>query len=585
MHVVIKKSGEPRRVVDLRAVNAATQRQTHATEPPFRQATSVPPNTWRFSSDAWNGYHSIPLDPWDTHVTTFLTPWGRLRYLVAPQGSISSGDGYTYWYDLLIRNIKNIKKLVDDVLGWAKTLYKLFVIIMNFLYHTNSHGVTQNPAKFAWGRREIEYLGFWLTEVGIKPSEETLQAITDFPRPTDITGIRSWFGLIEQVAFAFSKNALMEPFRKLLSKNAVCAWDDHLQKSFETAKKEIVALVSSGVKSFNINSPTCIVTDWSKTGVGFALWQETCSCTKLHPSCCKDSWKLITCGSRFCTAAESRYHPIEGELLALAWGLQKTAYYTLGCENLIALVDHKPLLGLLTTRNLGDIENPRLLHLAEKLIRWKFNLQHVAGAKNHTPDALSQYPVSPSGSVCALNNVFPDIHEESDRIEAQVLATSAIRRVLVISWKSLKDAAISDEEHSSLLHHVQSGKHSWPEKLKDFQKVTEHLSTVDGVVMYKGRVVVPTILRPAVIKNLHLSHRGTSGMMLRTLESVWWPGITGDLEQVRSSCLACTKNAPSQAPMPPVQPPTPDFPFQLISADYFNIEGHNYLVIVDRYSD
>ena len=102
MHVVSKKSGEPRRVVDLRAVNAATSRQTHATEPPFRQATSVPPNTWRFSSDAWNGYHSIPLDPRDTHVTTFLTPWGRLHYLVAPQGSISSGDGYTYWYDLLI---------------------------------------------------------------------------------------------------------------------------------------------------------------------------------------------------------------------------------------------------------------------------------------------------------------------------------------------------------------------------------------------------------------------------------------------------------------------------------------------------
>ena len=103
MHVVSKKNGNPRRVVDLRAVNLATSRQTHITEPPFRQAMSVPPETWRFTSDAWNGYHSIPLDERDRHVTTFLTPWGRMRYLVAPQGSISSGDGYTYWYDLLIR--------------------------------------------------------------------------------------------------------------------------------------------------------------------------------------------------------------------------------------------------------------------------------------------------------------------------------------------------------------------------------------------------------------------------------------------------------------------------------------------------
>ena len=36
MHVVGKKTGEPRRVVDLRPLNAATARQTHTTEPPFR---------------------------------------------------------------------------------------------------------------------------------------------------------------------------------------------------------------------------------------------------------------------------------------------------------------------------------------------------------------------------------------------------------------------------------------------------------------------------------------------------------------------------------------------------------------------
>ena len=46
MHVVGKKSGDPRRVVDLRQVNASTQRQTHYTEPPFSQAMGIAPNTW-----------------------------------------------------------------------------------------------------------------------------------------------------------------------------------------------------------------------------------------------------------------------------------------------------------------------------------------------------------------------------------------------------------------------------------------------------------------------------------------------------------------------------------------------------------
>ena len=178
MHVVGKKTGESRRVVDLKAVNVATSRQTHATEPLFCQASSVPPNTWKFLLDAWNGYLSIPLDTRDRHVSRFLTPWGRMRYLVAPKGSISSGDGYTYWYNLIIRNLPSMKKCINDVLGWAATLAALFFNTVNFLFHMNTHGIIQNPQKFAWGRRQIEYLGFWITEDGVQPIQETLQGIS-----------------------------------------------------------------------------------------------------------------------------------------------------------------------------------------------------------------------------------------------------------------------------------------------------------------------------------------------------------------------------------------------------------------------
>ena len=52
MHVVGKKDRKPRRVVDMRQLNKSSIRQTHHTEPPFRQASSVQPNNWRFSSDA-----------------------------------------------------------------------------------------------------------------------------------------------------------------------------------------------------------------------------------------------------------------------------------------------------------------------------------------------------------------------------------------------------------------------------------------------------------------------------------------------------------------------------------------------------
>ena len=71
--------------------------------------------------------------------------------------------------------------------------------------HTGQHGIVQNPKKFVWGRQELEYIGFWILEDGVRPNDDTLAAIQDFPRPTDITGIQSWFGLVEQVAYSFLK--------------------------------------------------------------------------------------------------------------------------------------------------------------------------------------------------------------------------------------------------------------------------------------------------------------------------------------------------------------------------------------------
>lgn len=123
----------------------------------------------------------------------------------------------------------------------------------------------------------------------------------------------------------------MNPFRQLLSKNAEFKWDDQLQTAFQTAKQEIVKLVTDGVKSFSLNKWICIVTYWSKTGLGYVMWQKRCQCShKIHPTCCESGWALISVGSRFCTAAEQNYHPIEGELLAVTWALNKTGYYTLG---------------------------------------------------------------------------------------------------------------------------------------------------------------------------------------------------------------------------------------------------------------
>ena len=86
MVVVPKKDNSPRRTVNVMPLNQYSVRQTHHTMSPFHQASMVPANTRKTVLDAWNGYHSVRLDPKSRHKTTFLTVFGRYMYLRAVQG-------------------------------------------------------------------------------------------------------------------------------------------------------------------------------------------------------------------------------------------------------------------------------------------------------------------------------------------------------------------------------------------------------------------------------------------------------------------------------------------------------------------
>ena len=77
MVITRKQDGTPRRTVDLSPLNKHCKRETHNAESPFHLARRIPHNTWKTVTDAWNGYHSVPLRESDRHLTTFITPFGR----------------------------------------------------------------------------------------------------------------------------------------------------------------------------------------------------------------------------------------------------------------------------------------------------------------------------------------------------------------------------------------------------------------------------------------------------------------------------------------------------------------------------
>ena len=109
---------------------------------------------------ARNGNHSVPIHPNDQHLTTFITPWGRYRYKIAPQGYIASGDGYTRRYDEVVADIPNKTKCIDDVLIWAHSIEDSFFKMVQWLDICGRNGIVLNPEKFVFPRNAVEFAGF-----------------------------------------------------------------------------------------------------------------------------------------------------------------------------------------------------------------------------------------------------------------------------------------------------------------------------------------------------------------------------------------------------------------------------------------
>ena len=593
MVIATKSNGTPRRTVDLQALNRNSVRQTHHTRSPYHLVMDIPPRKKKTVFDAWNGFHSVPIHADDRHYTTFLTEWGRYRYKMTPQGHKASQDGYTHRFDNIVEDIKDKARCVDDTLLWDDTTEASFFRACEFLDRCGRNGIILNPEKFQFAEDTVEFVGFEVGLDGIKPAKKYYAAVNDFPRPVTLSDIRSFFGLVEQVAYTFYSSEVMAPFRELLKPgNAVKGkihWDDNMEEMFKSAKVKIIEAMEEGVRMFDPRLPTAVGSDWSKTGIGHTLSQKHCTCPGRNPRCCPTGWKFAAFASRFTHPAEQNYSPVEGECLSAAVGLRKFKHFVLGCNDLILVVDHKPLVRLLGDRRLEDIDNVRLMKLKEKTLPFRFNVVHCPGKFHKSADAGSRYPCG-QAELFLEDEILAELVETTEaEVYAEVVANLA-DVAHAVSWRMVREATNADPVMSRLRQEVEEGYlrddddtvRPIPAEIADYGRHMDNLSVQDDVILYNGRTVIPEKLRGRVLDTLHSAHQGSSQMRNRAETSVFWPGLHRDIENRRAKCPTCRIVAPSQANLPPYDPPVPEFPFQYVCSDFFQLKGSTYLVTVDR---
>ena len=123
-----------------------------------------------------------------------------------------------------------------------------------------------------------------------------------------------------------------------------------------------------------------------------------------------------------------------------------------------------------------------------------------------------------------------------------------------------------------------------PSCVQEYWSVREDLSIFRNIPIYKSRLVIPRSLRTEVIEHLHSAHQGVTGMRARANTCVYWPGINNDIRNYGMRCRECNTIAPSQSDEPIILTERPEYPFQKVVADYFELEGQYYLLYADRYS-
>jgi len=563
---VVKKNGEIRICADFNKLNKYILRERFIM-PTIEEMLPKLAGSTKFSKlDAHSGFYQIPLDEASYKLTTFITPLGRYCFKRVPFGISSAPEIFQRTMSDLFRGIDGVIVLMDDILVFGvddrehdKRLSKVMDMI-------KTAGLKLNEAKCLFKQSQVEFFGHILSGDGISPSMDKVKAILDMKPPTDTTGVRMFMGMINYLGrFLPDLSQVAKPLNELMCADKAWCWDKAQNDAFNNIKN----LISQApvLAFYDVKKPTVVSADASSYGIGGVILQE-------HPS----GLKPVAFYSRSLSMAERKYAQIEKECLAGVCACERFAMYLVGLQSFRLLTDHKPLVPLINNRDI-DQTPIRCQRLLMRMMRFNAQAEHTPGKNLVIADTLSRNPVG-----VGINM----IDELEDDVEAYVGAVTS-------AWPSSEDklAQIRVETQNDgvlkqVLFYTTAG---WPQ---NFKEVTPNigpyfndrgaLSVVDGLLVHGCRIVIPESMRDEVLHRIHEGHQGMVKCAARAKSSVWWPGITVEIQRLVQQCSKCQTDRCTQRKEPLMSTPTPSRPWAKVAADFAEYKGQKYLVLVCYYS-
>ena len=237
-----KNSDNIRLCVDFSKLNKLVKRELYSSNTPSDAVADISNQHCAFFTvfDALKGYHQCPLDEESQLLTCFMTPFWRFKFLRAPFGISSISEHYNRRLDEAFRGLHNYRRVVDDVVIYDDNETSHVTHVRQFLQRCADKGVSLHKDKFKFCETEVTFAGFKLSREGYKVDDSLLNAIRDFPLPTNVTDLRSFFGLANQLANNTASIAQsLQPLRPLLSTKNEFVWGPDHTRAFNLAKESL----------------------------------------------------------------------------------------------------------------------------------------------------------------------------------------------------------------------------------------------------------------------------------------------------------------------------------------------------------
>ena len=210
----------------------------------------------------------------------------------------------------------------------------------------------------------------------------------------------------------------------------------------------------------------------------------------------------------------------------------------------------------------------------------RFNIQemnHVPGKEMYTSDMLSrQLPAESAGKSMVDDEDM--VHFLESIIDSLPVSDVKLQRIIA--------AQAEDSVCSKIKEYILEGwpdKYKMPDVLKPYWNFRGEFSVVRDLILKSSRILIPSSLRLEVLDKIHQGHQGIVKCRARAKQSVWWPGLSREIQDMIQGCRVCLEHKvnPSEPLIPSI---FPERPWQEIGIDFFYSKGKDYLLIIDYFS-